>query len=273
MKKFTLLFLYFALTASLNAQTIAWSSDSEDLTGWSIFDNDGDTNNWGVYSGGGESIGFSPGALFFSESWNSTVGPLNPDNFLFTPVFAISGTAVSISFKMKVAAAFTPDYAENFAVYIYDNDDLNVPDVLIYEETLSSGGDGTAKDITATIPVSFAGKNVGLLIRHYNCTNQFQLLVDDFEVSYTTSLSTEDEDNELIVARVFPNPVNDIISIETKENIDGISILNQLGQQVLKFNKSQIFNNRVDLSALTKGFYFMTINAENKSQSIKIIKE
>ncbi|MEN3324637.1 T9SS type A sorting domain-containing protein [Mariniflexile soesokkakense] len=275
MKNFTLLFIFILTIHSFNAQTIAWSSDSEDLTGWGSLDNDGDTFDWGVYGSGAESFGFNTGALFFSESWSSDPAPngtpLSPDNYLFTPTFIMPATATSITYKMKVAALDAGFFAEKFAVYVYDDNDLTTPETLIHEETLTAGGAGSAKDITATIPVSFADKTLGIIIRHFDCTDQNQLLIDDFEVSYSTSLSTED--NELKIASVSPNPFKDIVTIETNTSIDGISVINQLGQQVLKLNKSNIFNNKVDLSSLTKGFYFMNVKAENKTQSIKIIKE
>jgi Secretion system C-terminal sorting domain len=142
---------------------------------------------------------------------------------------------------------------------------------LIHEETLTSGGNGTAKDITATIPATFAGKTIGLIIRHFDCMDQNQLLVDDFEVSYNTSLSIED--HTLEIAGVYPNPVKDVLKIKTNEIVDGISITNQLGQRVMEISKNVIANNMVDLSRLTKGLYIMTVRAANKSQSIKIIKE
>ena len=275
MKNFTLLFLCLLTIHSIKAQTIAWSSDSEDLTGWGSLDFDGDTFEWGVYEGGAETFGFNAGALFFSESWSSEPAPggtaLNPDNYLFTPTFLMPATATSITYKMKVAALDAGFFAEKFAVYVYDDNDLETPEILIHEETLTAGGTGSAKDITTTIPVSFAGKTIGILIRHFDCTDQNQLLIDDFEVSYSTSLSTED--NELKIASVYPNPIKDIVTIETNTTIDGVSIINQLGQQVLTFNKSQIFNNKVDLNSITKGLYFMNIKTENKTQSIKIIKE
>lgn len=271
MKKITLSLLFLISTISIDAQTIAWSSDSEDFATWGIIDNDADGSNWGVYTGGGETLGFSSGAIFYSESWNSTTGALTPDNLLISPVFFIPAEAVTITYKMKVAALFTPDFAERFAVYIYDNDDAAAGDTLIYVETLSSGGDGTAKDITASIPASFANKNIGIIVRHFECTNQFQLAVDDFEVSYTTSLSVKD--NTLEITRVYPNPVKDFIKIDTKTVINSAIIINQLGQIVIDIESNNIVNNTIDLSALKKGMYFMSLKSEGRSATVKIIKD
>jgi len=272
MKKNTLLFLFILLTSLLQSQTVVWESDSEDYaTDWSVLDNDGDGIDWGVYAGGAESFGFSPGALFYSQSWNSDTGlPLTPDNILFSTTFTIPGTATSINFKMKVAASDSGFPAEKFSVYVYDDVIGASFDDLIYEETLTTGGDGTAKDIMAPIPVSFTGKTVGIIVRHHDCTDQNQLLADDFEVSYGT-LSTED--NELSLINVYPNPVKNMVTIDTNLKIDNVSVFNQLGQNVMHIRGENIINKKVDLASLTTGLYFMNIGAEGKNQSIKIIKE
>jgi hypothetical protein len=281
MKKVTLFFLLALFVNLLNAQTIVWSSDSEDYATYSVIDMDGDGNFWGVYAGGGESLGFSSGAVFFSESYYfgppGPDAPLDPDNLLFTPASAITipGTATTITFKLKVAAIDVGFPAEKFAVYVYDEaigPDADIEnDVKIFETTLAVGGDGTATDISAAIPLSFAGKTIGIIVRHYDSFDQNQLLIDDFEVSYEEALSIND--NELPHISVYPNPTKDIIKIDTYLTIDAVTIINQLGQNVMQLKNDQIINNEVNLSILSKGLYFMNINSEDKSQSIKIIKE
>lgn len=275
MKKITFLLFITFISYSIKAQTIAWSSNSEDTTGWGVFDSDGDGNNWGFYSGGAEGFGFNSGALFYSESWSSDPAPtgtaLTPDNYLFTPTFLMPLTATTITFKMKVAALDSDFPSEKFAVYVYDDNDLVTPETLIYQETLLVGGAGTAKDITASIPATFAGKTLGVIIRHFETTDQNQLLIDDFEVSYSTTLSVNDE-NQFKISGVYPNPVTDFVEIKTNSVIDAVSITNQLGQRILEIKKTGILNNRIDLTSLSKGIYFMNVSIENKLQSIKIIK-
>ncbi|WP_372752203.1 T9SS type A sorting domain-containing protein [Mariniflexile sp.] len=273
MKKITLLFLL--LTSSIiSAQTVVWSSDSESLTGWGASDFDGDGNSWGTLNSV-ESIGFNTGTVLFSESWQEndteTGLALTPDNRLYTPTFFIPETATSITFKMKVAAAEPTYFAEKYAVYVYDSNNSEAPATLIHQETLTAGGLNSAKDIAVAIPTSFANKTIGVLIRHFDCTDQFLLLIDDFEVSYTTTLSTED--NTLNIAGVYPNPVKDQVKIQTNEIVDAVSITNQLGQRVLDIKKTSIIDNTVDLSVLDKGVYFMNVRIEDKSQAIKIIKQ
>lgn len=269
MKKITLIILLISLSISINGQNVAWSSDSEDFALWSINDLDGDGNNWNPFGAGNfDTVGFT-GVVFASQSW-ATV-PLTPDNLLYTPTFLLPGTAVASTFTMRVGASFTPDFAEHYAVYVYDNAIGPSFDDKILEETLTAGGVSSSKIISVSIPSSFYGKTIGLLIRHFDCTNQEYLIVDDFEVSYSTTLSNEE--NKFDLTRIYPNPVKDIIKLDTEEIIDNIYIVNQIGQLILKIEREQIFKNKVNLSSLKKGLYFMTINAKNKKQIIKIIKE
>lgn len=278
MKKITYLVLLLACTSiyNSNSQTIAWSSDSEDYVNWPIVDSDGDSNAWGVYTGGLESLGFT-GAAFSSDSWSTDPSPdgtaLTPDNRLFTPAssIAIPANATSINFKMKVNAYDVNFFAEKYAIYVADEDEETLTFEIIFGETLTAGGDGNAKDITASVPISYAGKNLIFLIRHYDCTNQNQLLVDDFEVSYSTSLSTKN--NTLEISKVFPNPVQDILNIKTNDIIEKITVTNQLGQRVLIIEKDNIINNSVNLSNLAKGLYLVKVEANNKASVIKIIKQ
>ncbi|SFD11838.1 T9SS type A sorting domain-containing protein [Algibacter pectinivorans] len=268
MQKITLTLLLLFLTISFNAQTVVWSSDLEDLTDWGINDLDGDGNNWDAYGPGNfDTVGFT-GNVFASQSW-ATV-PLTPDNLLYTPTFLLPAEAVTATFEMRVGASYTPDFAEHYAVYVYDNAVGPSLDDNILEETLTAGGTASAKIVTASIPVTFAGKTIGILIRHYDCTNNEYIVVDDFEVSYTTSLSTKD--NTLEVARAYPNPVQDILKIDTNETIDSAEVINQLGQRVMDIKPNSIVKNTINLSTLGKGMYFIIIKSEERNATLKIMK-
>ena len=72
---------------------------------------------------------------------------------------------------------------------------------------------------------------------------------------------------------VSPNPVKDVITINSPVGFDSVEVYNQLGQLVIESNSSLMNNNRLDLSALNPGMYLIQINADNKSKTVKIIKE
>jgi len=272
MKKITLLFTIcaFLMANLINAQTVVWSSDLDDLTGWSSSDIDGDGQNWIFYSGGADSYGMT-GSFTASKSWSNTAGALNPDNRLYPPVVAIPAEALDIAYKMKVVSPDANWFDEKFAVYAYDSDGDGSDLIEIHSESLTAGGAGTAKDVSIVVPDSFAGKNVQFMVRHFECPDRNSIYIDDFEVSYASTLSTEDNITEKI--SVYPNSVKDIITINTNKVINSITVVNQLGQTVKVIQEKEISNNTINLSNLSKGLYFILIKIENNTQSFKIIKE
>ena len=78
------------------------------------------------------------------------------------------------------------------------------------------------------------------------------------------------DDNIKIIA--YPNPVNDILNFQSKENlnIESVEIYNMLGQVVLLVPNA---TTSIDVSTLTKGNYFVKVNTEKGSSNTKFIKE
>ena len=72
---------------------------------------------------------------------------------------------------------------------------------------------------------------------------------------------------------VSPNPVKDIITINSSTGFDTVKVFNQLGQLVIKSNSKLMDGGRLDLSPLNPGMYLMQIRSDNKSKTVKIIKE
>ncbi|ESU25327.1 hypothetical protein FLJC2902T_31350 [Flavobacterium limnosediminis JC2902] len=73
---------------------------------------------------------------------------------------------------------------------------------------------------------------------------------------------------------LYPNPVNDILNIETKQTIEvsSINIYNQLGQLVVVVPNAQNVS-KVDVSNLASGNYFIKINSDKGTSNTKFIKQ
>ncbi|MCG2611426.1 T9SS type A sorting domain-containing protein [Flavobacterium sp. SM15] len=73
---------------------------------------------------------------------------------------------------------------------------------------------------------------------------------------------------------VYPNPVNNVLNIETKQTIEvrSINIYNTLGQLVLVVPNAQNVSN-VDVSSLLAGNYFIKINSDKGTSNTKFIKK
>ena len=78
-----------------------------------------------------------------------------------------------------------------------------------------------------------------------------------------------DENNAASIS-IFPNPAHDIIRIETRsiESVKGVDIFNSTGQMVLSTD-----NTEINLSALPKGVYFISVLTENQKIVKRIVKE
>ena len=81
------------------------------------------------------------------------------------------------------------------------------------------------------------------------------------------------EDISVDTFSVSPNPVKDIITINSSTGFDTVKVFNQLGQLVIKSNSKLMDGGRLDLSLLNPGMYLMQIRSDNKSKTVKIIKE
>ena len=73
---------------------------------------------------------------------------------------------------------------------------------------------------------------------------------------------------------VYPNPVADFANINLLDaNINAITVVDINGRVVKQGNSSEVLNGKIDLSDLTAGIYFMTIDTDKGVSTEKIIKK
>ena len=87
---------------------------------------------------------------------------------------------------------------------------------------------------------------------------------DNLEINST--LSIDDFSTENI--NIFPNPTDNILTVESDSRLKSISVINTLGQLVMKSS-----NNIINVSKLTAGMYILNIETEAGISTRKIIKE
>ena len=79
-----------------------------------------------------------------------------------------------------------------------------------------------------------------------------------------------DDHNKNDKILLFPNPVENILTIETVESIDGITVFDILGNKIMP---TRVSNSSIDVSGLAKGIYFLEISSNDRSIIKKIIKK
>jgi len=79
------------------------------------------------------------------------------------------------------------------------------------------------------------------------------------------------EDFTPITFRFFPNPVNDYLTISAEENIDVVTIYNNL-KQVVSTTTIDAERAKIDMRSLAKGNYIVKVNSGKWIEVTKIAK-
>ncbi len=140
----------------------------DQLEGIMIWDADGDGNNWGLAANDDAQTDL----CFVSSSYaNGTA--LSPDNWLIFPEMAGGGT-----FKFKTWN-YLSNWPDVIGVFVTTNPDFESADEFVQlGEDITPGSTPEEHEFDLS---EYAGQNVVIAIRHYNCTDQFRIYVDDVE--------------------------------------------------------------------------------------------
>lgn len=160
------------------ASGVLWDFPVDDLgwlSEWLTVDADGDGNSWDPTYLDSESTN----AGWYSESWASGTGSLDPDNWLISPEVALNGT---LSFTLGGVPSY-PDHMGVFAIFDWDSSTGYAP----AESDLIEVGDfycsGTDTEITVTADLSqFNGRVGRLIFRHYNSYDCYHLYIDNIQI-------------------------------------------------------------------------------------------
>ena len=160
---------------------IVFSDDFENgIANWTLIDADGDGNNWYGQTGVTNILGHNNSqGLVTSASY--TTEALHPDNYLVSPQVALGGT---LTFWASAQDDYYP--SEHFGVAISTSNNTNASAFTTIQEWTM-----TAKSMNIqgawweyTVDLSaYEGQTGYFAIRHFNCTDQFRINVDDVELS------------------------------------------------------------------------------------------
>ena len=159
---------------------------------WTTIDADGDGHTWQVFPQGGYGMYHSDGMAVSYSYDNASSSPLTPDNFLVSPRVTIP-TGGHIHWYMCALDEAYP--AEHIGIAISTESNTNPSDfTLLWQGTLSSKsqpyhqvrnvtGDRQGMWWSMGVDLSaYAGQEVYLAIRHFSCSDQFALCVDEIEI-------------------------------------------------------------------------------------------
>ena len=144
-------------------------------------------NDWYTVDADGDDAGWDPTYLdssntnagWYSESWSTSNGSADPDNWLISPEVALNGT---LSFLLGGVPSY-PDHMGVFALIGWDPSTGNAP----AETDLIQIGDyycsSSENEITITADLSqFAGQVGRIVFRHYNSYDCYHLYIDNVQI-------------------------------------------------------------------------------------------
>lgn len=115
----------------------------------------------------------------YSASMDDELGAVNPDNWFVTPGLAITHPKAWLSFYVQAA---DPEYfAESYQVLVSTRSDRDTAFFTpVYADTLESD-----KLQHVVLPLDgYKGEVLNIAFRHFNCTDNFRLLLDSVHVYY-----------------------------------------------------------------------------------------
>ena len=177
--------------------TFVYDFENSSLDGLTLIDADGDGNNW-MLGSVAMSTGYGHNAsvdMILSKSYDNNTGVLYPDNYI---VFPIATIVEGSTFSFWGCGQDASYVAEHFGVAV-STDGTNF--TTIQEWTMA--GKGAAKGVRDgrdqgtwhqfSVDLSdYAGQEIYIALRHFNCSDMFYLDIDDVELSIAAK-STRDE--------------------------------------------------------------------------------
>lgn len=219
---------------------------------WKAIDADGDNYNWDADLFHNTTNTHTGSGCIGSASFENNI-ELNPNNWLISPKIHFTNNQAELSFWVN---SMDPNFgAEKYAVYVSTSSD-NIAD---FTETIQAPEILSNTDwIQKKIDISrFANQDFYIAFRHFDCTNQYYLLLDDIALTIPTSISAEKK----LETNLYPNPANDMLNINFKSNsgTTHISIINILGKEI--FSANTIDNEiAIPTHEFSEGVYIVKIN-------------
>ena len=170
---------------------------------------------------------------------SATAFAVDMDNYTFT--FYVKGTAGQI---------VTPWFFVTGSGNILPVEgDYTIVNTGVWEQVVRTHDIPAAANVTARIRLK---------------TVDSSIKVDDVSLVLTSSLGVDDF-SSIEKMKLFPNPVSDILSIDSRSGIKKLAVFNLLGQKVMVKENT----NSLNVNKLKPGAYILKIVDENDSVSTK----
>ncbi|MDY0088784.1 MAG: choice-of-anchor J domain-containing protein [Flavobacteriaceae bacterium] len=302
MKKLLLICSFF-IVHSFNAQTTLFEDSFEtyndfiitNIGDWITIDVDG----LGTYSGGGGvpfDNQFDPKAFMVfnpvaaevtNENSGTEVRNFDPrtgnkymgcwaangsanNDWLVSPAITLGTSGNEVKFYVKSMSNSYGLERYRVGIYIGSGTPTGGSDFTI----ISAGAYLTApypnwQEVTYDLD-AYVGQTIRVGI-HCVSDDAYFFMVDDFSVT-TAEMSTDDFFASNL--SIYPNPANDFFNLSsTTSIIENVKVTDLNGRVVKSIAANGVSDVQVNISDLTTGIYFVTVNTDNGTGSTKLVKK
>jgi len=161
---------------------------------------------------------------------------------------------------------------DSLSTVVVNSETLVVQHFSVYDQFGSSGYKKIIEKIGCAEGFEIASNHIIYCIQDaaasYLCSfNDSNELVPESLESYCSQVISSVVEQDISV-HLFPNPTNGIMLIESEIEFQSIEVMDMHGSQLLQFTQSD----HIDVSSLSSGIYFLTINTNTNSRTFRIIK-
>lgn len=194
------------------------------------------------------------------------------------------------SYDITLKGNTVGNYENSFVVFIdwNQNGSLNDPgEVYQITQTItnSTGTDAVQAIHSISVPADAALGNTRMRVKKIYgtistdpdlinpCAGSDYGQAEDYTVNVVASpLAVNEVSEKNSIFKIYPNPVTDILNIDSQVKVKSINIFDKVGRNVLS-SKINNYKFNIDLSKLSSGTYIVTAYMENGLQSVKVIKK
>ncbi|WP_432672702.1 choice-of-anchor J domain-containing protein [Flavobacterium sp. SM2513] len=232
------------------------------------------TNNWkAVTTPFGDINASASGSKILYKDYDASTAVLYSLPFNFSTITAATPIRINTYLHRHLSA----DATDKYTVYANTTPSLVGAQLLLEQFSKTTVqpvvGSTGFYNFLINIPELFYGQEeVYLILVGYTAdgSSSYALGIDDFKVEYAPNLSNSDFDTTNV--SYYPNPVKEVLTLTSTQNISSIVVYNLLGQKVSD-NSVNATSAKIDMSALSKGSYIVKVTSENQTKTIKVIKE
>ena len=167
-------------------------------------------------------------------------------------VFASMNPVVDDKIRIVYQKDFEPGLAVRGDEDMVDNNEI------IYLEIDTAGLFSPTWSCDGTTGCFEEGPGIGTYTSLFDCTS----------LCYYTDI----ENTEITNLKLYPNPAGDIVTVEAISKIKAIEILNVLGQ-TLHTKADTNDTEKISVSELNSGNYFIKVTTEKGSETIRLLKK